>query len=88
MANRARAENRSTTADNRITAEDRRSERHTVRGVSGVNVLAGIWLVLAPFVIGYSDVGAAVTNGIAVGIVVLVLAAWGAMAARKVPPVR
>ncbi len=46
----------------------------------------GIWLLAAPFVIGYSDTGAAVANDIIVGVIVLILAAWSAYASRDVRP--
>ncbi len=49
---------------------------NTVRWASGLNALAGIWVIIAPFVLGYSVVtGVAKTNDVVVGFVVLVLAA-------------
>ncbi|MCL4299135.1 MAG: SPW repeat protein [Anaerolineae bacterium] len=39
---------------------------------------AGVWLVVSPFVLGYSTVSAALWNDLIVGAVVIVLAAWGA----------
>lgn len=45
-----------------------------VRWASGLDILAGIWLILAPYILGY-DYSRATTNDIVVGIVVLVLAA-------------
>jgi len=39
----------------------------------------GIWLIIAPFVLSYSGVAAAMWNDIIVGIIVAVLAAWAAL---------
>jgi hypothetical protein len=41
---------------------------------SGINVLAGLWLVLAPWFLGYSRVDAALWNDVLVGAAVLILA--------------
>lgn len=56
------------------TDEDRSTIRTMVRWVSGVNVLAGVWLMLAPWILGYSEVTAAVANDIIIGLAVFVLA--------------
>lgn len=40
-------------------------------------VLAGIWLIIAPFVIGYSSTVSALWNDIVVGIIVAVVAIFG-----------
>ena len=53
--------------------------------LSWVNVLFGLWLIIAPFVLGYT--GAPRTNDIIVGIVVAVLGAWSALASRGAQPV-
>jgi SPW repeat len=47
--------------------------RATVMAASGLNVLAGIWLIIAPFVLGYSD-GDPYWNDIVFGAIVAVLA--------------
>lgn len=44
----------------------------TVRTTSGINIIAGIWLIVAPFILGFS--GALRTNDIIFGIVVAILA--------------
>lgn len=46
----------------------------TVRWSSGTNIAAGAWLLIAPFVLGYSAVAAAVSNAIIIGLLVLGLA--------------
>ncbi len=47
----------------------------SARTASGINVLAGIWLIISPFVLGFWRVPAATWDNIIVGIVVLILAA-------------
>lgn len=48
--------------------------RSTVKGVSGTNLAAGLWLIAAPFVLAYTGVTAAIWNDILVGLAVLILA--------------
>lgn len=48
--------------------------RRTVRVTSGIDIVAGCWLIIAPFVLLFSGTTAAAVNTIIVGIVVLVLA--------------
>jgi hypothetical protein len=48
--------------------------RETVQWTSGVNVVAGLWLIIAPFVLGYHQIQAALWNDALVGIVVAALA--------------
>jgi hypothetical protein len=45
-------------------------------GVSWIVALAGLWVLFAPFALGYSAVGAAVTNDVIVGAIVFVLGVW------------
>lgn len=64
--------------------EARQSTVDQVKLASGLNVLAGIWEIIAPFVLGYSSNSTATTNDVIVGIIVAVLAAirfFGAYAA-------
>jgi len=42
---------------------------------SVLNILCGIWLIIAPFVLGYQDLNAALWNSIICGAAVLILAA-------------
>jgi len=46
-----------------------------------VNILAGIWLILAPFLLGYRSVMAARWNDMVIGVIVVVCA-WYAMSIR------
>lgn len=50
--------------------EDQVNER--AQGVGIINLLAGIWLILSPFLFGYS--GGATTNSVIAGIIVALLA--------------
>ncbi len=46
-----------------------------MRSASWVNFILGLWLIVAPFALGYSpQMGSKVANDVIVGIVVLVLA--------------
>jgi len=54
-------------------------------GVSWVNFALGLWLIVAPFILLYGP-GPAIFNDIAVGVVVICLAAWSAMAAKAARP--
>lgn len=40
-------------------------------------VLAGIWLIIAPFVLNYSETTAALWNDIVAGIIIAVVAIFG-----------
>lgn len=55
----------------------------TIRTLSWINALIGVWVLLAPFILGYSGTGGATWNDVIVGIVVIVLEVWGASAAKK-----
>lgn len=47
-------------------------------GMSWTNMVLGAWMIVAPFVLGYSDVNAAQTNSIIVGAVIMALGAFSA----------
>lgn len=51
----------------------------TIRSLSWVNALLGVWLIIAPFVVAYSGSVGAMVNDIIVGAVVLVVEVWGAL---------
>lgn len=51
------------------------SIRETVRWTSGINLIAGLWLISAPFVLGYTYLTSALWNDVIVGIVVAAIAA-------------
>lgn len=52
------------------------------QGVGIINLLAGMWLILSPFLFGYS--GGATTNSVTVGIVVALLAVLRLVMARDI----
>lgn len=58
--------------------------RDEVLTASGLNVLAGIWLIIAPFVLGYSD-GDPYWNDIVFGAIIAVLALARVSGAYRMP---
>src|SRR5215831_1737772 len=46
----------------------------TVTFASGINLLAGLWLIITPWVFGFAPMPGAVSNSIIVGVVIAVLA--------------
>jgi len=56
----------------------------TIRGLNWINVILGAWLIIAPFIIGYTSFAAALWNDIIVGIVAVILAGWAAIATPNV----
>ena len=57
--------------------------KKSAQRASGGNVLVGVWLILAPFALGYSGLERAVWNDMVVGVAIIVLAI-----ARIASPVR
>jgi hypothetical protein len=59
--------------------EQEREQRTT--WLSWLAFLAGLWLIVSPFILGYSDLQSATTNDVVVGVVVAALALitviWG-----------
>lgn len=56
------------------------------RAVSWINMVLGVWLVLAPFVLGYGDARTAAGNDVVVGIIIVVFALWSALVSRNAEP--
>lgn len=53
-----------------------RTDAGAIRAASGLNALAGLWLIVAPWVLGFSaDAGGGVWNAVIVGVIIAVLAA-------------
>ncbi|MDZ4225747.1 MAG: SPW repeat protein [Candidatus Andersenbacteria bacterium] len=46
---------------------------------SWVNLVLGLWMIVAPFIIGYAGVMAVLWNSIIVGALIVILAAWSAL---------
>lgn len=55
-----------------------------IMAASGVNLLAGIWLIIAPFLLGYSDQATPLWNDIIVGILIVAFAGARVAGARVV----
>lgn len=53
------------------------------RGWSWANCVLAVWLILSPFVLGFTDVAKAMWNNIIVGILVLIVAWSSAGAGRR-----
>ena len=45
-----------------------------VFGASGINILCGIWLIIAPFILAYTNLQIAMWNDVIVGILVALIA--------------
>jgi hypothetical protein len=41
-----------------------------------VNAILGVWLIVSPWLLGFSDLFAAMLNAVIVGAAVLILAVW------------
>ena len=54
-------------------------EENTVKYLNWINAALGLWLVIAPFVLSYSNAAAAMWNDIIIGLAALVLGAWAAL---------
>jgi hypothetical protein len=50
----------------------------TVKALSWINAVLGVWLILAPFIVRYANLAGALWNDIIVGIIVAVLSVWAA----------
>jgi ABC-type iron transport system FetAB permease component len=55
------------------------SEGYKTSWPSWVGFIAGLWLIVAPFIVGYSSISAAVWNDVIFGIIVAVLSLWAAL---------
>jgi hypothetical protein len=56
----------------------------TSRGLNWINMILGIWLILAPFVLGYAGILVGMWNAIIIGAIVALLEIWSAMSIRSV----
>jgi len=48
-----------------------------------INVLVGVWLLISPWVLGYSAVQMATWNHVAIGVLVIILSGWELSAAEQ-----
>lgn len=51
----------------------------TIRALSRIEALLGLWLIVAPFIVGYNGSLRASVNDMIVGAVVLIVSVWGAV---------
>lgn len=57
------------------------ADRESVRGLSSINFLIGVWLIISPYILNYTTSGAK-TNQVIFGIVVLILSGIRFLAPR------
>lgn len=50
--------------------------------LSWISALLGLWLIVSPFILGFTDLTVAFWNNIILGIIVAVLGVWNALVAR------
>jgi len=55
------------------------SKEDTVKFLNWINAVLGLWLIIAPFALGYSNVATAMWNDIIIGAGALVLGVWAAV---------
>ena len=53
-------------------------------GASWLNVLLGIWVLISPWVLGFGVLPTPTTNNVVMGIIVIILAIWSALATGNV----
>ena len=51
-------------------------DNDNVRNLDWVNAVLGVWLILSPFILGYSVLMAAMWSDIITGVVIVALAVW------------
>ena len=56
------------------------NQQGTDRGLDWLNAVVGLWLIAAPFVLGYTGIASALWNDVIVGLIVAVAAGWAAVA--------
>jgi uncharacterized membrane protein HdeD (DUF308 family) len=69
-----------------ILAAIRASNPLQAPGLSWINLLLGIWLIISPWVVGFAAAAAATHNTVIFGIVVGVLAIWNLVASVPTAP--
>ncbi len=55
-----------------------------IKSLSWLNAILGLWLIIAPFTLGYSKLASAMWNDVVIGIIVLVVGAWAALVVKEV----
>ena len=52
-------------------------------GVSWLNLVLGVWVLISPWALGFSAYHVAMTNNVVMGIIVIILAGWSALATQS-----
>jgi hypothetical protein len=60
------------------------SNVRTAKTMNWIAVVAGIWLMIAPFILGTPAIAAGLWNDIIVGVIVLILGVWAALASPRI----
>jgi hypothetical protein len=56
---------------------------YTPQWLGWLNLILGIWVFIAPFVLGYSNVSSALWDDLVLGVIVVVLSAWSLWATNE-----
>jgi predicted membrane-bound dolichyl-phosphate-mannose-protein mannosyltransferase len=56
--------------------------------ISWINVIFGLWLIIGPFILGYSVITTAVSNDLIIGVLVVVFAGIRATGRKALRPTR
>jgi len=59
-----------------------------MKGLSWINFILGLWLIVAPFALHYRDITMAMWNNVIVGIVIAILAIYRALEKANVEPLQ
>jgi len=60
------------------------SKAGTAKTLDWIAAVAGVWLIIAPFIFGRPVIAAGLWNDIIVGVIVLILGVWAALAAPRI----
>lgn len=71
-----------------IFAMFRAAKPYQFEPLSWINFVFGVWLIIAPFILGYSahGQGGAMLNDIIIGVIIIVLAGMSAITTREATP--
>jgi hypothetical protein len=56
--------------------------------ISWINAVLGLWTLVTPWVLGFSTYRTPTINNVVIGVIIIVLACWSALAGYQVTPVR
>jgi hypothetical protein len=66
-----------------VLAAIRFSGAYSQAWISWINLILGIWVLITPWVLRFSGFHTAATNNVIMGIIVIVLAGWSALASSS-----